>query len=297
MAISPCDSRADERGRELLTHGTALLPVACYHDDLCRETVPWHWHDELEAVLVTEGTAVFAVDQEKLFLRAGEGCLINAGVLHAAWNAGEDACRLHSLVFHPRLVGGTPESIFWQKYLLPILENRSFRLLGLSPADGREAAMLRDIEEAWQSCAGEPHGYEFQLRTALSRVVLALQEYAAVGDHSSPARVRRNEERLKLMLAYIRRHLEQELTIGDIARAAAVSESECIRCFRAVIGSTPIRYVKQLRLQRAAELLKSTHKKIAEIAADCGFQEMSYFSRAFREQFGKTPSEYRSAQS
>jgi len=60
-----------------------------------------------------------------------------------------------------------------------------------------------------------------------------------------------------------------------------------------MIGATPIQYVKQLRLQRAAELLESTDGKIADIGAACGFQEMSYFARAFREWKGRTPSQYR----
>ena len=113
MAISPCVNHIDEQGRELVEHGTALFPVACYHDDLTSDPVPWHWHDELEAVIIEEGTAVFAADHERLFLNAGEGCLVNADVLHAAWNAEGSSCRLHSVVFHPRLVGGAAESIFW----------------------------------------------------------------------------------------------------------------------------------------------------------------------------------------
>ena len=60
MAISPCASRADPRGRELVSHGTALFPAACYHDDLLQTPVPWHWHTELEAGVVTEGGAVIA---------------------------------------------------------------------------------------------------------------------------------------------------------------------------------------------------------------------------------------------
>ena len=98
---------------------------------------------------------------------------------------------------------------------------------------------------------------------------------------------------MKQMLEYIRNYLGEEISVGEIARAASISESECIRCFRNTIGVTPIKYVRQLRLQRAAELLKTTDKKIVEIGEECGFQVMSYFSRVFREQFSVTPSQYR----
>ncbi len=95
------------------------------------------------------------------------------------------------------------------------------------------------------------------------------------------------------MLQFVQEHIQEELTISSIAQSAAISESECLRCFREMLGTTPIRYVRQLRIQRAAELLESTGLKIAEIAALCGFQEMSYFSKTFREAKGCTPKEYR----
>ena len=50
---------------------------------------------------------------------------INAGVLHADWPLAAGRCRLHSVVFHPRLVGGSPDSVFWQKYLQPLLTDPS----------------------------------------------------------------------------------------------------------------------------------------------------------------------------
>lgn len=58
-------------------------------------------------------------------------------------------------------------------------------------------------------------------------------------------------------------------------------------------GSSPIQYVKQVRIERAAELLETTNQKISEVGAECGFQEMSYFAKVFWEIKGCTPKEYR----
>ncbi|MBR1455844.1 MAG: helix-turn-helix transcriptional regulator, partial [Oscillospiraceae bacterium] len=85
----------------------------------------------------------------------------------------------------------------------------------------------------------------------------------------------------------------EDIRIRHIAQSAAVSESECLRCFRALIGSTPNRYLNQYRLRRAGQLLRGTELKVAEIAEACGFREMSYFARAFRLAYGVAPSEYR----
>lgn len=53
MALSLCNTTTNEHGRELIEHGTVLFPVACYDDDLIKKSVPCHWHDELEVVIVS----------------------------------------------------------------------------------------------------------------------------------------------------------------------------------------------------------------------------------------------------
>ena len=63
MALSLCRTTVDDSARELMEHGTAAFPIACYHDDLQAEPVPWHWHEELEVLVVSEGM-IFAADTD-----------------------------------------------------------------------------------------------------------------------------------------------------------------------------------------------------------------------------------------
>ena len=95
------------------------------------------------------------------------------------------------------------------------------------------------------------------------------------------------------MLQYIQAHYSEELTLEQIAASAAVSKSMCLRYFRQIIDTTPIRYLLQYRIEKAAGLLLSTEKKVGEIATVCGFSDISYFTRRFREINGCTPLEYR----
>lgn len=293
MALSLCNTTIDEQGRELLEHGTALFPVACYHDDLQYDAVPWHWHDELEAAVITEGAAVVAADSGKFLLRQGEGFFVNAGVLHAVWNVNASPCRLHSMVFHPRLIGGSMDSIFWQNYLQPLLSASSLKLFGFHQNADWEKDSLQTIEEAWQICVSEPAGYEFQVRSALSRLIFLLSSHYTFLQKCPSEKELRDGRRIKEMLQYIHEHYFENLNTDEIAKSIMVSPSECLRCFHNTIGITPIQYVKQYRIQKAALLLQTTTLKISDIGAQCGFQEMSYFAKAFREIQGCTPSEYR----
>lgn len=294
MALSVCGPVfTDQQGRELIEHGTPLFPVACYHDNISEAEVPWHWHDELEILIVETGTARISVNGTDYMIKQGNGFFINAGALHGVWPEGEGTCFLRSLVFHPRLVGGSVDSIIWQKYLEPLLSDPCRPCVYFDNMQEWESAALKTIQDAWQACVSETDGFELEVRERLSRLIFLLAKNCPATEKKPSEKTLRDGERIKIMLQYIQKHYDGELTLTKIAESAAVSENECLRCFRSMIGFTPIQYVRQVRVQKAAELLVSTDRKISDIGAACGFQEMSYFAKTFRELKGCTPSAFR----
>ena len=292
MALGICNNPVDSQGKELVEHGTPAFPIACYDDDWSMEMLPWHWHEEWEAAVITEGSAVVAIGNEKRVLHAGEGFFANSSILHSCWNADTGVCRFHSLVFHPRLIGGSPDSVFHRHYVRPLLEHPALESIFLSPDIPWQKAALEALCAAWEQCVLEPEGYEFHVRAALSEMIFLLCRSMPV-PRETDSRSSRNADRIKTMLSFIHDHFNQELTTADIAASASVSESECLRCFRKTIGTTPIQYVKQYRIQQAANLLRTTNARVADIAAECGFQDMSYFTKSFRERMGSVPTQYR----
>ena len=103
----------------------------------------------------------------------------------------------------------------------------------------------------------------------------------------------RDSQRMKNMLQYIDEHYSDNITINEIAESVSLSVSECLRCFHRNIGTTPIQYLKSFRIKKAAELLTNTDMKIVDVGIVCGFQDMSYFAKTFRNIYGCTPSKYR----
>ncbi len=293
MALSLCNTKTNAQGRELIEHGTGLFPVACYDDDLIKESVPWHWHDEWEAVVVSQGTAVITAGTKKYTVKQGEGIFINAGILHAGWSKDSSACHVHSVTFHPRIVGGSIDSIFWHNYVQPLLTNPILKDIYFDGSEPWHKEAIQAIESAWLSCADEPFGYEFQVRSALSQLILHISAYHPVISKGPSDKSIRNNDRIKLMLQFIHNHYSEQITVSMIADTAMISESECLRCFRSIIGTPPIQYLKQFRIQKAVELLISTNETVAKIGSQCGFQDTSYFVKTFREQKKCTPSEFR----
>lgn len=294
--LSDCSSfTVDQDNREQLRHGTTAFPAACYIDELDQLSVSWHWHEELEAVTVAEGEALVTIGSRSHTVRRGDGFLINTGTLHSYQIHTGHVCRLHAMVFHPRLVGGSMESVFYQKYIVPLTGAKGLEGFFLCTGIPWQAAVLKWMEQAWEDGVQEPVHYEIRVRSALTELLAILCEHVPADQTRPDARSSRNAKRMKQMLRFIQQNYAEELNTAAIAASAVVSESECLRCFRAVIGTTPIQYLREYRIERAAQLLAQSRIRIADAAESCGFQDISYFTKTFRKLRGCTPKEYQNA--
>ena len=174
MALTECNTTVGSDGRELLEHGTIAFPTACYEDDFRISDVPWHWHEEWEAVIITKGSCLVAAGNQKALLHAGEGFFVHSGSLHGCWDEENSGCMFHSMVFHPRLVGGSLDSVFYQQFVQPLLDSKSPELVVLKPGIPWQQQALDAIESAWQHCVREDDGFPFRVRTSLSELIYLL---------------------------------------------------------------------------------------------------------------------------
>ena len=286
----------NDQGRELREQGTTAFPIACYSGDWRESSVQLHWHESLEAGFVTAGQVTMYVGREKITLEQGEGFFINSGIPHAFLKTETGESRQRSVVFAPVLVGGRFDSVFWQRYVQPVLSAASMPWYSFGWEESWQREAVEAIQTAWNCCNSEAPGHELEVRHHLSRLMALLTAHLPAENPAQARHISRDNERIRTMLGYIQAHFTEELTTGQIARSAMISVSEALRCFHNTIGLTPIQYTKYYRVQRAADMLLNTDQKIARIGEACGFQEMSYFAKAFREQMGVTPSEYRRKQ-
>ena len=95
------------------------------------------------------------------------------------------------------------------------------------------------------------------------------------------------------MKAFIDAHLEQPVTLQQLAAAAGYSPTHCIRIFREAFGQTPMAYLRAQRLDGAACELARTARSVTAIALDFEFGSHEGFTRAFARHFGKSPAAFR----
>lgn len=93
---------------------------------------------------------------------------------------------------------------------------------------------------------------------------------------------------------YIQEHLDQKLSLEQIAKAASFSPFHFHRIFRAATGESLNCYIRRLRMEKAAGRLKYTEDRVTDIGLDSGYQTPASFSRAFRQVMGVSPHDYRS---
>jgi AraC family transcriptional regulator len=102
-------------------------------------------------------------------------------------------------------------------------------------------------------------------------------------------------EKFNKVFDYIDKHLDEELSVESLSRVANFSKYHFHRQFSEYAGINVFRYIQLMRLRRASyRLVFSEHTRIIDIALEAGFENPESFSRAFKNMFGQTPSQFRS---
>ena len=223
----------DASGKELIEKNARLFDLSLNNMDLHEYMggyVPPHWHGELELFVLLEGLVTVRIGDQSYELKAGEGCFINTEIIHAVVPKTAAPCLFRSFVFSTDMICGTPESVFHIKYMRPLLENGpSFFVFHNTSED---APYFQEFDCAYHACISENYGYEFQVRNALSNILLFVLSKMSVD--SSPSISPIQDERLKKMLTWLHRNLDKTISVSEIADTANICPRECQRIFSSI---------------------------------------------------------------
>ena len=277
-------------------HGTPEFPVAIYLDDVSNKYVNWHWHEEFEIGFVTEGSVILGCGNRSYQMECGDIFFINSNVLHSMHrNSSHKFAIFKSIAFHSSLISDNVTSIFYTKYLFPILSNVHFKECIINKEQPAYQSILEILENIWDDTYFENTDYELKVRNGLSTLFGILNQIRKNAEKITSLQTSNYlpEKRVQILLDYIHTYYKEKITIESLSKKASVSKTEVLRCFKSIIGVSPIHYLNNYRLQRAAHLLINTDNNIQEIAVDCGFDDNSYFSKLFRKKYHVTPHDYR----
>ena len=235
------------------------------------------------------GEVQCCIGKDDFSLPAGSGLFINTKIIHQL--AAKQPTLIPNIVFSPLLLA-SEESLIYQQYIKPVLTS-DVGFLVFEPytlwhkeilsllnqvfetqeqANFRELTIIRLLTSIWELLYGNMESMFLQRQT-----------------------VKRNSDmsRLQMMMSFIHSHYADQIQLDVIADFAHVSKNTCMQIFKNGIRQSPISYLIQYRLKKAAKLLETTEMKVTAISEQCGFYDAPYFCRKFKEVYGISPIEYR----
>lgn len=112
-------------------------------------------------------------------------------------------------------------------------------------------------------------------------------------DNNDSEKIQGSNKLIEDCKEYIADHLIDDMKVADLAKYVHCSEAHIMKLFRKNTGLSILEYITDKRMEKACELLRKTDWNINQISDMCGYQDSSYFTRVFKKQTGKLPSEYR----
>ena len=287
--------------KERKQHGTSGYPVGTYLLTFNKYHIPyvrWHWHEELEMVSVIEGAVELYIGNEVLLLNTGEIIIINQNVLHSFRSIPEITSKLEVVVFDPMYIFNNTTDNISRTYFLKIEDFKNFRKTIIFPYTPDNKKLAEYITNIIKMNREKTFGYELLTKADLCHIWLIILLNSSIYHHQQtlvPA-LSHDEERVKTAITFIEEHHNEQLSLEDIANSINVSKSECCRCFKKILKTTPFQYLIRYRIFNSTRFIQNgvaNNMTIAELAASVGFNNTSYFNKLFRELMHCSPTEYR----
>ncbi len=283
--------------KETITYQSQMLHYGLYTPDPQKTSwtdVPWHWHNEFEFGHIIGGRIRYKTNHHEFILREGDGIFVNSGTLHYLQSLEPiENVALRTQFFDQSFLAGYPGGIYDMKYIVPVQETKSLDAVPLYQDQKCHAILLEKLGQCEEICLKKEPFFELRIRSIFSELWETVYSWAQEQKKHENTYDPAEDERIKRMLTLIQEHYGEKITVENLACTAHISERECYRIFRNILGSTPGNFIEQIRLQKAQELLRYTNKSILEIALETGFGTSSYFCKLFKACHHITPNQYR----
>ncbi|MEK3660236.1 AraC family transcriptional regulator [Paenibacillus sp. FSL F4-0236] len=251
-----------------------------------------HWHEELQITLVTQGKLVIQVNGIDYELKNGQAIFINKGALHVTTHLTPDG-QYVSFNFPEKLLVFYADSAMEKNYVSPYTNSSLLSLVIKGDAEWQRDVLNMLLELKNRFDMPKKWGWEYEVSIRTVQLWLTLISNISLSFEDTAKYVKRQQERLQLMLSFIHQHYATNITLQDISDAAHLSVSECTRSFKKTLHITPYEYLIKYRIKKSMELLISTDYTVTEIAHRVGFNHVNNFIQSFKKHQTRTPKDFR----
>jgi len=252
-----------------------------------------HAHEFAEIVIITAGRGVHVTGKETYPLNSGDAFVIGGSRQHD-YHSMERLC-LVNILFQPDALNlGTFDLLTLPGYhalftLEPAWRRRHQFNSRLRLSSRELSLVMTFVDKLEEELKMRANGFKFMAMASFMQIIGYLARcYARATNSDSRALLR-----IGAAISHLEANYQLPIDVEHLARIAHMSTRNFTRSFQAAMGNSPIAYVIQLRINRAAELLRRTELNVTEIAFQIGFSDSNYFARQFRKLLNATPSQYR----
>lgn len=246
-----------------------------------------HWHEDFQFIYVIDGKIKFLTLNKRIEVSASQGIFINKNILHQVKEF--TSCHYKSFVFPDyflKFYFGSPAGVFVDS----ISENEDLEFYHFTGQNEWENTVLNLLQKLTEMEEKKTEFYPYEILLILSSLWLTFRKNILLPPQQQENIV---SIRMQKFLNYIANHYAEDISLESLAKSGNVGKSECLRCFKASLQTTPYKYLMEYRLSKAADLLKTTDLPIGVISENVGFHQVSHFGKCFKEKTGYSPKDYR----
>lgn len=268
---------------EIKLHGTEDFPLELYCIDKNhpKYEMAHHWHTNLEIMRILKGKAEIQLNDRKYETREGDVLFVNSEVVHSAL---PEECEYECIVFDPHFLATNSE---FEEFICHIVNHDMF--IKEYSHDTEIKKIVHNLFEA--------------MKTGKNKFTVTGILYSLFGEIISrnyfdeklytENENAKNLYKLKKVLNFIRKSYSKQITLKDMAQVANVSPKYFCSFFKNMTAKTPVEYLNSYRIEKAAAKLLASDSSVTDIAYSCGFNDLSYFIKVFKDLKGISPKQFR----
>lgn len=252
-----------------------------------------HSHEFSEIVIITSGRGVHITGQESYPLNAGDVFVIGGSRQHD-YHSMDRLC-LVNILFQPAKLNLRTYDLrtlpgFHALFTLEPAWRQRHQFQGRLRLTPQELnVVMAFVDQLERELRVRTAGFKFMATASFMQIVGHLSRcFAQARNPDSRALLRIGEA-----ISHLEANFGERIQLDRLAAMANMSKRNFMRAFQSATGSSPIAHLIQLRVNRAASLLRRTEHSVTEIAFQVGFGDSNYFARQFRALLGVTPTQYR----
>ncbi|WP_084429396.1 AraC family transcriptional regulator [Aliagarivorans marinus] len=248
---------------------------------------PWHYHPQWELTYIIEGSGTAYTGNAIRHFSAGELCLIGPNVSHC-WKSYQGR-------------GDSAKSLFiqWDEQLLGEnwIAGREFKAIAKLLEDSQNGLSFdRELSlEIGRKLCQFPEQSPFERLINLLGILqqLASSPRQRLAEQVTPQQMSGASKRIDAILEFVAEHYQTKISADDMANLTNMTTVSFSKYFKRTFNKTFTNYLNEYRISRACALLIQDEHNVEEVAFRCGYNNMAFFHRQFRQQIGQTPLQYR----